>query len=449
MWNSYWSGRARREVPQVNYNESSEEEDFNSPLVSPSRPPPTRAGSPALLAVPTLGDNVDEELAAVSQTLNNVGHTHTFRGTRPHTDRPDPEGGELSGAGDALGEEEVVEGQVVGVAGHSKVGDGNGDDDSDNNMPDNGRGGGGGGAPPPNPPAGPPVNFDVEDTENGEKASENARHIKVEFDRNNIKFWFVQLEDEMMMAGRNRQWVKRSVLQRNLPLKQKEDVMALLLLQQAEAGADIYFRLKSELLRIYAAKPKDSYCKALTRTMVGLPSQLGYQIVNDVCKKPVKLVGCCCPAAVEALWQIQLPVNIRAHISNMEFNHNTYKQVFESADQVYLSARQVSVAALQVAAVNLDETQPAFLDQNQPQVAAFNKKPQNQSGGQGKNKGGKKNNKGQKGQGQGEAKPRGPRHSSNPPDACCDRHYRHGAGAWYCLAPSTCPWKDKTTSKNA
>ena len=130
----------------------------------------------------------------------------------------------------------------------------------------------------------------------------------------------------------------------------------------------------------------------------------------------------------------------------MEFNHNTYKQVFESADQVYLSSKQVSVAALQVAAVtakaaSLDETQSAFLDHNQPQVAAFGK---NQNG-QGKNK---KNKKNKNQNGSQETKPtRGPRHSSNPPDSCCDRHYRHGAGAWYCLAPSTCPWKDKTAAR--
>ena len=70
----------------------------------------------------------------------------------------------------------------------------------------------------PDPPAAPPaVNFDVEDTADGDKASDNAHHIKVEFDANNIKFWFVQLEDEMLMAGINSQWLKRSVLQRNLP----------------------------------------------------------------------------------------------------------------------------------------------------------------------------------------------------------------------------------------
>ena len=97
MWNNYWSGRSRRNVPEVNYNESSEEEDdFGSPLQSPTRPVNTRQGSPVELAVPTLNDNVDEELEAVSQQLLNVGHTHTFRGTRPLGARPEPEGDEIT-----------------------------------------------------------------------------------------------------------------------------------------------------------------------------------------------------------------------------------------------------------------------------------------------------------------------------------------------------------------
>ena len=199
------------------------------------------------------------------------------------------------------------------------------------------------------------------------------------------------------------------------------------------------------MIRIYAPKAKDSYCKALTRTMVGLPSQLGHQIVDDVCKKAAKLEGCCCAAAVEALWQLQLPVGIRAHVSNMEFNHTTYKQVFEAADRVFMSSKQVSVAAMArpvvaaVSAVDLDETQSAFSLQNQPsaEVAALAK------GQTGKNK--KNKNKGNKNQNS-----RGKKHDSVPEaqaDKMCDRHYRHGSDAWYCLAPSTCPWKNKCTPK--
>ena len=83
-----------------------------------------------------------------------------------------------------------------------------------------------------------------EDKQDGEKAQDLARSVKVEFDPKNIKFWFAQLEDEMEMATINRQWLKKSVLQRNLPNKIKEDVMGFLSLQKAEAGAHIYLDIK-------------------------------------------------------------------------------------------------------------------------------------------------------------------------------------------------------------
>ena len=66
--------------------------------------------------------------------------------------------------------------------------------------------------PPDNMPNPHQVNFDMEDKEDGDKAAENARHIKIEFDPTNIKFWFVQLEDEMLMANIKRQRLKRPVL---------------------------------------------------------------------------------------------------------------------------------------------------------------------------------------------------------------------------------------------
>ena len=294
--------------------------------------------------------------------------------------------------------------------------------------------------------------FETENGQDGAKASELGRQIKVEFSAADIKFWFAELEAEMVMATIKSQYLKKTVLQRNLPIKQKEDVKSLLTLTQTEAGNDIYFKIKSELIRIYAPKAKDSYCKALTRTMVGLPSQLGNQIVEDVCKKSSKLNGCCCAAAVEALWQLQLPVGVRAHVSNLEFTHATYKQVFEAADRVYMSSKQVSVAAMasSVAAVSvgddLDETQAAFTLQNQPEVAAFK--------GSGSNGGGKKKNK--KNKNKNASSPssanssRGQKHSSVPDNMAekmCDRHFRHGTGAWYCVKTSSCPWKDKVASK--
>ena len=240
---------------------------------------------------------------------------------------------------------------------------------------------------------------------------------------------------------------EKTVLQRNLPTKQKEDVKSYLTLQKESAGDHIYLDIKTELIRIYAAKPDASYRKALTRTMVGLPSQLGYQILNDVCKKASKLDGCCCPAAVQALWVDKLPASVRAHISDREFSKETYKTIFEAADKCYTSQKQITVAA-----VSLDETMPAFDQHNQPQVqvAAFgggksNGKPPGK-GNKGQKGQSNKNNKNKPDQGQGGAKAR-KRHESMPPEECCDRHYAHGASAWYCVKPLTCPWVNKVTAK--
>ena len=340
------------------------------------------------------------------------------------------ENNDLPGA--EVGSEEVVEGHVEGL-GEKEL-------DMNNQA-------GGGNPANPNPPA--RVNFDVEDALDGDKAADVARSIKVEFDISDIKFWFAQLEDEMEVANIHSQWLKKTVLQRNLPVKQKEDVKSYLTLQKADAGANIYLDIKTALIRIYAPKPQDSYRKALSRTMVGLPSQLGYQIVDDVCKKPVKMQDCCCASAVLALWSDKLPVNIRAHISNSEFNKDTYKQVFDAADKVFMSSRQVSVAAMTVASLN--ETVSAFTPQNQPvpEVAAVSSS-QKGNGGRGSGRGGSgRGGRGGRGRGRGRGNnsgggnSRGTRHSSNPPDGVCDRHYSHGDQAWYCLEPTTCPWVNK------
>ena len=147
MWNNYFSGRPRRDVPQVNYNESSEDEDD---FRSPGRPPVTREGSPQPLAVPQLNDNVDEDLERVAQTLHNVGHTPLFK----------PEFGD-----DGVDEEEVVEeGHIVGVAASRKVE-----------------------ANPPPPPAPIMVNYDQQNEEDDQGAIANARDVKIPFNKHDIR----------------------------------------------------------------------------------------------------------------------------------------------------------------------------------------------------------------------------------------------------------------------
>ena len=401
--------------PPINPAHSSDEEQGNyesadeNDLVSPNRPHQSPSASPRALLRPD-PPPVGEALQEVAQQLRNLHPTRQERANNRNAVR--------------LAQEEAAAEAAARAA-----------------MPDI-------------------VDFDVEDGVDGEKAQDHARSIKVNFNQADIRFWFSQIEDEMSMATIKSQWLKRSVLARNLPDKQKEDVKAYLTLPKTQAGARIYLEIKNKLVKIYAPTPSDSYCKALTRTMVGLPSQLGYQIVDDICKKPNKLDGCCCAGAAQALWTLQLPVNIRAHVSNLEFTKDSYKQVFDAADKVYLSSKQLSVAA--VAAGSLDETLPAFSPQNQPQVAAFNR-----GGGRG-GRGNRGGNRGGRGGGAsassgsgggangagGGDKPknnnRGKKHSSVPEsqaDKMCDRHYRHGADAWFCLKPLTCPWVSKVSER--
>ena len=351
MWN--WA-RPRRDLPEVNYNESSSSEEdlesglnFDSPFRSPQGqrpqglPLPTRAGSPNLNTVeggPTLADNVDDILEEAQYKLHDIAETRAeveeITDLLKHAD--------TSLGGDKVLEEHEVQEEIVDTGltvGDKSSGEVEAIDDGEEEaiMPEQAA------APAP------PVDFDAEEKEDGEKAQDQARSIKLEFNATDIKFWFAQLEDEMLMASVGSQWLKKTVLQRNLPNKQKEDVKSLLTLPKSEAGTHIYRTIKRELLRIYSPKAHDSYKKALTRQMVGLPSQLGYQIIDDICKKSTKLSGCCCASAALALWSLQLPVNIRAHISNREFNINTYKSVFEAADQVYLSSKQLFWISCRVA----------------------------------------------------------------------------------------------------
>ena len=65
------------------------------------------------------------------------------------------------------------------------------------------------------------TDFDAENGQDGNKAQEHARSIKAEFNPTNISFWFAELEGEMTMASVKSQWLKRTLLQRNLPVKQQ------------------------------------------------------------------------------------------------------------------------------------------------------------------------------------------------------------------------------------
>ena len=234
------------------------------------------------------------------------------------------------------------------------------------------------------------------------------------------------------------QWLKRCVLVKNLPPTVQADVMALLCLQKSEAPADLYKQIKNEILRIHAPKKEDTFKKALSRVLVGLPSQLGQTLLNDICDKTPKLTGCCCAKSVYTLWVLQLPAAVRASVADREFTAATYKDIFQSADKVFLSTRDTEVNPA-VAAIS--GTKPKSGEE--AQIAAVRPPPKNKGGNNGQGGGRQQPSSNQRGQGQG----RGPRHSSNPPNKCCDSHYRYGDKSWNCLSPFTCPWKDKLSPR--
>ena len=388
MWP--WPNRPSRNLPPVNYKEdSSDDETFASPRV----PYQTRAGSPVQLAVPTLNDCVDEDLeAAVAALQSQI----LYRGDRSKQDW----------------EESVTEGLIVG---------GKDKELEAENMPDDDN---------------VQVDFEDEAGQDDPKAVEYTRSLKMEFAPDDVEFWFIQLENEMFSSGVKSQWLKRSVLVKNLPPKIQADVKALLILKQSAAPVDIYKRLKTEILRIHAPQQDACFKKALSRVLTGLPSQLGQQLINDICPKPVKLEGCCCHKAVYALWTIQLPISVRSSVANMEFTNATYQTVFESADKVFLSTKSTEVSA-GVAAISKPSASAA---EDTAQVAAFKpggRKPQ-------RNKPNKNNGSGG-GSGTGQSRPKP--NNTNAPSGCCENHKKWASDAWYCLEPLSCPWVNKVSAK--
>ena len=88
----------------------------------------------------------------------------------------------------------------------------------------------------PNPPQNDEADYDLMDAVDGPRALESSGRITLQINLEDITFWFSELESEMLLAGVGSQWLKLSVLRKNLPVKQREDVKSLLRLKKSEAG---------------------------------------------------------------------------------------------------------------------------------------------------------------------------------------------------------------------
>lgn len=298
------------------------------------------------------------------------------------------------------------------------------------------------------------ADFDTENGVDGKSALSDLKAVICPFMKDDIEFWFGQLEGQLEVIEIKSQWLKRIAIQRFLPPEIQTEVKSLLTLSKTAAGVDIYLRIKTELLELFGKKPEDGYTRAKNRVLTGKPSQLGKALINDLCKKDKKLDGCCCADIVWGMFRDALPIVVRNHIAELQFNKDTYKTIFTKADQVF-DSNQASepIQPRQVAATSLPASQ-----QTGQEVAAVQRSGQNQSGknknnqnrGQfrGQNRGnqntqGGQSSGGQSGQnGQNQNKPEGKPKKLINDDGHCRIHAKWKENATFCAAPWGCKMKN-------
>ena len=286
------------------------------------------------------------------------------------------------------------------------------------------------------------VDFDQQNEDDSATALDNLRTVQCPFNKEDIEFWFSQLEDQLTLIGVKKQWTKKIALVRFLPPDIQTQVKSLLKLGQTAAGADIYIRLKRQLLKLYGPKPEDAYNRAKNRVLTDKPSQLGKLLVEDLCPAEIKLDGCHCANTVWGMFREKIPIIIRNHIADMPFNKDTYETIFDKADQVWdsnradepLPNRQVA-ATTPASAQTVQKGQEVAAVQNKSNGGQKNKNNKGQNKGQ-SNKGNQSGQNSQKDQGQSAPKPK------VNDDNLCRIHAKWKENATFCAAPWACRMKN-------
>ena len=390
----------RNNRPPVNYAELSEEEDlesglnFDSPLTSPGRPAQSPSVSPRALLIPD-PPTTEEVLVKVNEKLSDFPV------------------------------EEIVEtGLVSGEKAPVEVDQP--PSDSDNEEEEDAM-----------------ADFDQQNEDDSATAMDNLRTVVCPYNKEDIVFWFSQLEDQLTLIGVKKQWTKKIALVRFLPPEVQIEVKSLLIKSQTAAGADIYFRIKKQLLKLFGPKPEDAYMQAKNRVLTGKPSQLGKLLVEDLCTGDNKLDGCHCANIVWGMFREKIPIIIRNHIADMPFNKDTYELIFDKADQVWDSNRESEpLPSRQVAATTTASTEVAAVQRGNGQGQGQNKKNKNKNKGQNGAQSGQNGQNGQpqqnKNKGQESQKPKTPVNE----DSLCKMHAKWKENATFCAAPWACRMKN-------
>ena len=294
-------------------------------------------------------------------------------------------------------------------------------------------------APDPPPPA---VPFEAENGSDDEKAMDNLRSVQCPFNKEDVDFWFSQLEDQLTLIGVKAQWTKKIALVRFLPPEIQSEVKSLLKLKQDVAG-NIYLKIKKELLELFGEKPEDAYQRAKSRVMTGKPSQLGKAIVDDLTGGDLTCNNCA--KTVWGMFRESLPVVVRNHVADLPFSKDTYKEVFKKADQVWDSNRAAEpLPNQQVAAVKAPTSSA--------EVAAVQKPKRNRGQGQNQSGQGTSQNNGQRNQNRGQGQSQKGQNNKNQngqgdkklidDDNLCRIHAKWKENANFCAAPWGCRMKN-------
>ena len=304
------------------------------------------------------------------------------------------------------------------------------------------------------------------DAQHGDDEAANAMEKAVnmlknfQWNQEDIKFYFSQVEIKMKSAGVKSNFTKLQVLSTILPPKAINAIKNILKKQESDfTNKDAYLQAKTKLLRVFGACENADFERAMARVMTDKPSQLAEDLINDLCDRELK--NCCCIKVVGGLWRRAMPSSVKQAVAHYDFTRTNLANIMQVADDVYQSTRPATASVAAMAALpsapnphNDLSTQEvlnqAFAMPDGPeaasaqiaslaaQVAALQKKFN--KGGRGQGRGG-----GQTGSTPKYSKenPRhtSPRHPDLPPFGACKRHWQFGKSSFVCLEPQTCPWK--------
>ena len=289
----------------------------------------------------------------------------------------------------------------------------------------------------------PRIKFEDADEPDGEDYFKNLGMIKLKWD-SDVTFWFNSIEASLRRATVNSQWTKRETLMHLLPEHVMAEVKYLFCLDQDDAGDFPYRDIKHEVIKLFGPKPQDAIDRALSRVMVGRPSQLAKQLMDDLCKCRPVLKTTCCQNMIFGLWRRQLSTAVRNSVAGMSFDQNSYQAVLDHADQVHYSNKFDNPSKASVAAISVESSS------EEVSVAAISTKNRGRGGNRGnrgRNRGGQTGGGNQSSQPKPAATVKGPRHPDGPPSGVCQIHHSYGKSAWWCLNPHSCPWKNYTTPR--